>query len=291
MNTETLITWSLLVAILVIVGYQAAQRPRMTIKSKQRSTLIDTSVLIDGRIVSIAKSGFIGDTLVVPRSVVGELQFLADNGDADKRARARMGLDVISELQSLPEVTVELLQDGSRANEGVDERLLTLAKANSASICTIDYNLNKVAVVEGIRVLNINELAQGLRLAHLPGEKIQVDLVQKGQDSHQGVGYLSDGTMVVVEHASSHIGSTVETEVIRSLQTAAGKMMFAKLVKSQTSPQSPKKKERTAPQKSRTLAAVEASRPKIDTRKPKPKGRSQKQREAAFIDLIEGQAE
>ncbi len=120
MNTETLITWSLLVAILVIVGYQAAQRPRMTIKSKQRSTLIDTSVLIDGRIVSIAKSGFIGDTLVVPRSVVGELQFLADNGDADKRARARMGLDVISELQSLPEVTVELLQDGSRANEGVD---------------------------------------------------------------------------------------------------------------------------------------------------------------------------
>lgn len=242
MNTETLITWSLLVAILAIVGYQAAQRPRITIKSKQRSTLIDTSVLIDGRIVSIAKSGFIGDTLVVPRSVVGELQFLADNGDADKRARARMGLDVISELQSLPEVTVELLQDGSRANEGVDERLLTLAKANSASICTIDYNLNKVAVVEGIRVLNINELAQGLRLAHLPGEKIQVDLVQKGQDSHQGVGYLSDGTMVVVEHASSHIGSTVETEVIRSLQTAAGKMMFAKLVKAQTPPQPSKKK-------------------------------------------------
>ena len=291
MNTETLITWSLLVAILAIVGYQAAQRPRMTIKSKQRSTLIDTSVLIDGRIVSIAKSGFIGDTLVVPRSVVGELQFLADNGDADKRARARMGLDVISELQSLPEVTVELLQDGSRANEGVDERLLTLAKANSASICTIDYNLNKVAVVEGIRVLNINELAQGLRLAHLPGEKIQVDLVQKGQDSHQGVGYLSDGTMVVVEHASSHIGSTVETEVIRSLQTAAGKMMFAKLVKAQTPPQPSKKKERTAPQKSRSLAQVEASRPKNDTRKTKPKGRSQKQREAAFIDLIEGQAE
>jgi hypothetical protein len=125
-------------------------------------------------------------------------------------------------------VNVEILQDGSKAEEGVDERLLNLAKKHGAAVCTIDYNLNKVAVVEGITVLNVNELAKSLRMAYLPGEKMLLELVQKGQDSHQGVGYLPDGTMVVVEHAHKSIGKTVEVEFIRSLQTAAGKMMFAK---------------------------------------------------------------
>jgi hypothetical protein len=123
---------------------------------------------------------------------------------------------------------VQILQDGSKADEGVDERLLTLAKKHGAAICTIDYNLNKVALVEGITVLNLNELAQGLRMAYLPGEKMHLELVQKGQDSHQAVGYLPDGTMVVVEHANKLIGQTAEVEIIRSLQTAAGRMMFAK---------------------------------------------------------------
>ena len=130
----------------------------------------------------------------------------------------------------MPEVEVELLQDGSRATEGVDERLLALAKKHQAVICTLDYNLNKVAVVEGIMVLNINELAQALRMAHLPGEELMIEVVQKGQDSHQGVGYLPDGTMVVVEQANKLIGQTVRVEIVRSLQTAAGKMMFAKRV-------------------------------------------------------------
>lgn len=218
-------------AILAEVTYLVVKLPRQNISKRAgRPILVDTSVLIDGRIIAVAKSGFIGDTLVIPRSVIGELQFLADNADHDKRSRARYGLDVVSELQNMPHMVVEILQDGSKAEEGVDERLLTLAKKHAAAICTIDYNLNKVAVVEGITVLNVNELAQSLRMAYLPGEKMLLELVQKGQDSHQGVGYLTDGTMVVVENASKQVGQTVEIEFIRSLQTAAGKMMFAKPV-------------------------------------------------------------
>lgn len=229
-NTTELLLVAVTLAILAEVTYLLAKLPKSSIKSKQRSILLDTSVLIDGRILGVAKSGFMGGTLVIPRSVVGELQFLADNADADKRARARFGLDVVSQLQAMDGVDVELLQDGSRAKDGVDNQLLKLAKNNKSVICTIDYNLNKVAVVEGIQVLNINELAQGLRMSHLPGETMLVELVQKGQDSHQGVGYLPDGTMVVVEQASGQIGQTVQVEVTRSLQTAAGKMMFARKV-------------------------------------------------------------
>ena len=292
MDIETVVTWSLLVLIICLIAYMITRMPKAKIQTKNRATLVDTSVLMDGRIISIAKTGFIGDTLVIPRSVVGELQFLADNADADKRSRARMGLDVISELQAMPEVMVELLQDGSKATEGVDERLLKLAKSNGASLCTIDFNLNKVAVVEGIKVLNINELAQGLRLAHLPGEKIKVDLVQKGQDSHQGVGYLSDGTMVVVENSSTQIGSTVEVEVIRSLQTAAGKMMFAKQYKNGGN-----SKSSDAPKTKVSLEASSRKSPKERNSGRKPEGssrqntknRSSKAREAAFIDLIDQQ--
>lgn len=225
---QTLIIVTLL-AILAEVTYLVVKLPRQNLARKQgRPIFVDTSVLIDGRIIAVAQSGFIGDTLVIPRSVIGELQFLADNADHDKRARARHGLDIVQELQQMPQVTVEILQDGSKAEEGVDERLLKLAKQYSGAICTIDFNLNKVAQVESIAVLNVNELAQSLRMAYLPGEKMLLELVQKGQDSHQAVGYLTDGTMVVVEHAFKQIGQTIEIEFIRSLQTAAGKMMFAK---------------------------------------------------------------
>lgn len=234
METKDIILVAVTLLILGEVTYLLTRLPRTSIKSKGQAILVDTSVLMDGRITAIAETGFIGGTLVVPRSVVGELQFLADNADSDKRARARRGLDIISELQTMAGVDVEILQDGSKADEGVDERLLSLAKQHSASICTIDYNLNKVAVVEGIKVLNINELAQGLRMAYLPGEHMALELVQKGQDSHQAVGYLPDGTMVVVEQGSSLLGQTVDVEIVRSLQTAAGKMMFAKRVENKT---------------------------------------------------------
>lgn len=245
-NTIELLLVAVTLVILTEVTYLLAKLPKSGIKTKQRSILVDTSVVMDGRILGVAHSGFIGGTLVIPRSVVGELQFLADNADADKRARARYGLDVVSQLQAMDGVDVELLQDGSRAKEGVDNQLLKLAKQNHSAICTIDYNLNKVAVVEGIQVLNINELAQGLRMAHLPGESMMIELVQKGQDSHQGVGYLADGTMVVVEQASGQIGQTVQVEVTRSLQTAAGKMMFARKVGEQKQ-QKPVKQNRVQP--------------------------------------------
>ena len=220
----------LLLIIAVEVTYLTIINFKLVGRTSQAPIFVDTSVLIDGRIVSIAQSGFMSRTLYIPRSVVGELQFLADNADSDKRMRARHGLDIINELQALTTVKTEIFADGTRAKEGVDNRLLELAKKHNGSICTIDYNLNKVAIVEGINVLNVNDLAKTLRMAYLPGEKTMLELTQKGNDSHQGVGHLPDGTMVVVEQGGQYVGKSVEIEFIRSLQTAAGKMMFAKLV-------------------------------------------------------------
>jgi uncharacterized protein YacL len=281
MELDQLIIVGVLLVLLAEVTYLVAKLPRQT-SGKKRLMFVDTSVLIDGRIVPIVASGFVSDTIAIPRSVIGELQFLADNADADKRARARHGLDVARELQAMEHADVQLFQDGSKAEEGVDERLLNLAKKHGGAICTIDYNLNKVAAVEGIAVCNVNELAKNLRMAYLPGEKIMLELVQKGQDNHQAVGYLPDGTMVVVERSADQIGKTVEVEFIRSLQTAAGKMMFAK--------------------------RVEAAKPKVQqtVRTPKPTGTKPKRqnqsasatkqqkrrstdREAALIELVDKQ--
>lgn len=226
--TQILIV-SVLFILLAEVTFLLVKLPRQA-TTKNQYIFLDTSVLIDGRILPIASSGFISGTLAIPRSVIGELQYMADNADAEKRMRARHGLDVARELQETSGVNVVLFQDGSKAEEGVDERLINLAKKYAGAICTIDYNLNKVASVENITVCNVNELAKNLRMAYLPGEKSTIELVQKGQDNHQAVGYLSDGTMVVVENASMLVGKVVEIEFIRSLQTAAGKMMFARVV-------------------------------------------------------------
>lgn len=222
-----IITIALLAVILAGVAYIVSVN---FIKNPSRKNymFVDTSVLIDGRIVPIVQTGFVTDTIAIPRSVIGELQFLADNADHDKRERARRGLDVVQELQAIDVADVIIYQDGSKAAEGVDERLLNLAKKHGGSVCTIDYNLIKVAEVEKIAVRNINDLAKNLRMVYMPGERTTISLVTKGQDSHQGVGYLQDGTMVVVEQASGQIGSSVEVEFTRSLQTAAGKMMFAR---------------------------------------------------------------
>lgn len=198
--------------------------------SSDKMIFVDTSVLIDGRILTIAKSGFISGRLCIPRSVVGELQYMADQTDSEKRSRARHGLDVINELKLIDGINFEIYQDGSKADEGVDERLLNLAKKHHGLICTIDYNLNKVAKVEGITVLNVNDLSMGLRMSYLPGEKMSIELNQKGNDPHQAVGHLADGTMVVVEKADKLVGRIVDIEFVRSLQTAAGKMMFARLI-------------------------------------------------------------
>ena len=225
----------IIIALLAIAAETTYLTVAQTVKFKHSKKqhmpiFVDTSVLIDGRIISIAESGFITSTLFIPRSVVGELQFLADNADTEKRSRARHGLDIVKELQAMTNVKVEIFNDGTKAEEGVDNRLLKLAKEYNGAICTIDFNLNKVAQVEGIVVLNVNDLAKTLRMAYLPGEKTRLELTQKGNDSHQGIGHLTDGTMVVVEQGGQFIGKSVEVEFIRSLQTAAGKMMFAKLV-------------------------------------------------------------
>ena len=191
--------------------------------------LIDTSILIDGRFLAVAKTGFINYSIRIPRSVIGELQLLADGGDDEKRTRARYGLDIAYSLQDLENLDVKLLQDSTTASEGVDNRLLQLAKEYNGTIMTADYNLNKVAKVEGVEVLNINELVQSVRGSYLPGEKLMIEIIGNGSEKKQGVGHLPDGTMVVVENGESLIGSTVEVEFVRTLQTAAGKMMFAKL--------------------------------------------------------------
>lgn len=294
----------LLIVILAELTYMLAKQPTKLTTKTGRPIFVDTSVLIDGRIISVAQSGFIGDTLVIPRSVVGELQFLADNADAEKRSRARHGLDVVRELQDMTNITVEILQDGSKAEEGVDERLLKLAKQHNGAICTIDFNLNKVAQVENIAVLNVNELAKTLRMAYLPGEKLVIGLIQKGQDSHQAVGYLADGTMVVVEHAASKIGQSAEVEFIRSLQTAAGKMMFAKLVHAEDKVPAHKKPQgrKNSPPMSQ-VAEVETQKPtaavkarpsnnRRKTQKPHTQSRTPKtsvQREASLIEQINNQ--
>jgi hypothetical protein len=187
----------------------------------------------------------------------------------------------------MPNVKVEIFQDGSKAEEGVDERLLMLAKKYQGSICTIDYNLNKVAMVEGITVLNVNDLAMSLRMAYLPGEKMMLELTQKGQDTHQAVGHLTDGTMVVVEHANNKIGQTVEIEFIRSLQTAAGKMMFAKLTEDNknlpTQKPAPKDKKPSSYQNNHT-----ARYNKQSNRPYQPKNKSSNN-EQDMVDLINKQ--
>lgn len=218
---------SIIILFLCITNRQKTKKS-VEIKNN-KIVLIDTSILIDGRFLAVAKTGFINYSIRIPRSVIGELQLLADGGDDEKRTRARYGLDIAYSLQDLENLDVKLLQDSTTASEGVDNRLLQLAKEYNGTIMTADYNLNKVAKVEGVEVLNINELVQSVRGSYLPGEKLMIEIIGNGSEKKQGVGHLPDGTMVVVENGESLIGSTVEVEFIRTLQTAAGKMMFAKL--------------------------------------------------------------
>lgn len=196
---------------------------------ERRRILVDTSALIDGRILSLARTGFVGDELVIPRSVIAELQLLADGSDSEKRSRARFGLDVVAELQKIEDLIVTILPDQTSTPEGVDNRLLNLAKDRAYILLTLDFNLNKVAKIENISVLNINELAQTLRIQLLPGEVTKIKLTQAGSNGNQAVGYLPDGTMVVVAEARKLIGKVVEIEATRTIQTEAGKMLFAKL--------------------------------------------------------------
>lgn len=196
---------------------------------QKRKIYVDTSALMDGRILEVARTGFIGDNLIIPRSVIRELQLLADGKDSEKRTRARFGLDVVNELERVIYCDTTILQDALDKTL-VDERLIELAKENRGLICTVDFNLGKVAATEKIDVLNVNDLAMVLRSEYSTGEKFKLKITTEGSGAGQGVGHLQDGTMVVVEGAKSKVGREVEVELIRFLQTETGRMIFAKLV-------------------------------------------------------------
>ncbi len=205
-------------------------RKRLTMRSGQRKIYVDTSVLIDGRILNVARTGFIDGDLIVLKSVLRELQLIADSKDSEKRTRARAGLDNVSELERIIEVNTEVVDDGDE-NVKVDEQLLKYAKENRGVVLTIDYNLIKVAEAEKIETLNINDLALAVRTEFLPGEKMRVKITEKGSGRGQGVGHLSNGAMVVVDGAGNRIGKEVEVEFLRFHETSSGRMVFAKLVR------------------------------------------------------------
>ncbi len=276
-KTIELIIITLLLAIMAEI--YLLTRPKKHRDVKQISMLVDTSALMDGRVLDLAKTGFLMGQVIVPRSVLAEMQLLADGADHAKRARARFGMDAMKELKDVLGKTFTLLDDEQRVPEGVDNRLLQLARETNAAILTLDYNLNKVAQVEGIQILNINELAKSLRMSHLPGDELELELTQKGQDGHQAVGYLQDGTMVVVEQAKKFIGQKKRIEIIRSLQTDAGKMMFAKIVETKkTKNDPPKKQTPPAPTKQQQRSQARSRRPKTSA-----------QREAELIKLVDNQ--
>jgi uncharacterized protein YacL len=190
--------------------------------------LVDTSAIIDGRIADIAKTGFIPGRLLIPRFVLNELQYVSDSADNLRRQRGRRGMEVLSELQKETSVPVTITDIDVEGIREVDERLVVLARQLSCPILTNDYNLNRVAELQGVTVLNINELANAVKAILLPGETLEMKIIQEGKEYGQGVGYLEDGTMVVIEDGHKYIGQTIEITVTKVLQTAAGRMIFAK---------------------------------------------------------------
>jgi len=202
----------------------AADRP-----TRRTAKVLDTSVIIDGRIADIAEAGFIDGMMVVPEFVLRELQTVADSTDSSTRQRGRRGLDMLQRMQSNTNIQVQIVPDDFPSIREVDLKLLELAKKWEAKVVTNDFNLNKVAHLHHVEVLNINDLANALKPVVLPGEKMTVLILKEGKEFNQGVGYLDDGTMVVVDHARKLIGRAVEITVTSVLQTASGKMIFGKL--------------------------------------------------------------
>ena len=188
--------------------------------------LLDTSVIIDGRVADIVRAGFMHGTLVVPRFILAELQFFADSGDGTRRERGRRGLEMLGKMQKESTVHVEI-DDEDPAGDGADGKLVALARARHIPIVTNDYGLNRVAELHGVTVLNVNDLAKAVRPVVLPGEEIHVRIIQEGKEAGQGVGYLEDGTMIVVENGARSVGNEIPVTVMRVLQTVGGRMIFA----------------------------------------------------------------
>ena len=197
-------------------------------QGKKSYKILDTSVIIDGRIADIAETGFLDGVIVTPQFVLRELQLVADSADSLKRNRGRRGLDILQRLQKVANLQIQIVEDDFPAIREVDLKLIELAKMYEGKIITNDFNLNKVAQLQGVEVLNINELANSLKPIVLPGETMRVFILKEGKEYNQGVAYLDDGTMVVVDNARKMIGKTIDVSVTSVLQTTAGKMIFGK---------------------------------------------------------------
>jgi uncharacterized protein YacL len=204
----------------------AAERSTGALRGEPR-IVVDTSAIIDGRIAEIVESGFIYGTLVIPRFVLDELQHIADSSDALRRNRGRRGLEILNRMQKEPGTPVEIVEDDVPDIAEVDAKLVALALARSRVILTNDFNLNRVAELQGVRVMNINSLANAVKPAVLPGEELRVRVIQEGKEAGQGVGFLDDGTMIVIEGGARHIDKELDVSVTRVLQTVAGRMIFA----------------------------------------------------------------
>ena len=199
------------------------------IRDSSDHRVLDTSVIIDGRIADIADTGFLHGNLIVPRFVLDELQYIADSSDSVKRSRGRRGLDILNRMQRSIGINIEVMDQDFPKLKGVDAKLVALAKKMNAKIVTNDFNLNKVAELQGIKILNVNELANALKPVVLPGETMSVKIIKEGKEPGQGVAYLDDGTMIIVDHAQKHQGANVEVLVTSVLQTTAGRMIFSEL--------------------------------------------------------------
>ena len=193
-----------------------------------RSILLDTSVIIDGRIADIARTGFLSGTLVITRFVLNELQYIADSSDSMRRQRGRRGMEVLSQLQKEPGIPIRLSDMDVEGVREVDEKLIILARQMRSPILTNDFNLNRIAELQGVTVLNVNELANAVKSAMLPGEVLSVRVIQEGKETDQGVGYMDDGTMVVIESGKVYLNQEIRVTITKVLQTAAGRMIFAK---------------------------------------------------------------
>jgi uncharacterized protein YacL len=194
-----------------------------------RTILLDTSVIIDGRVADIAKTGFLPGTLLIPRFVLNELQYIADSPDGLRRQRGRRGMEVLAELQKIPSILVRISDIDAEGVREVDDKLVVLARQLKSPILTNDFNLNKIAELQGVTILNINELANAVKSVVLPAERMNLNIFQEGKEHDQGVGYMDDGTMVVVENGHNFIGEYKDVVVTKVLQTAAGRMIFARV--------------------------------------------------------------
>lgn len=205
-----------------------SESPLETAKGRGEAvTYVDTSAIIDGRMTDVVASGFLYGTLVVPRFVLGELQHIADHTDQGRRTRGRRGLEVLAVLQKDPRVALELSDEDAMGIDAVDAKLVHLAQRRGGAVLTTDFNLNRVAQLQGVRVLNLNHLANALKPAFLPGEELTVKVIQQGKEAGQGVAFLDDGTMIVVEGGGSLLNHELVVTVTRVLQTVAGRMVFA----------------------------------------------------------------